>query len=68
MTMHAVDSTNVAAVGYDPASRTLRVEFKSGGVYDYSDVSPDLFEAMLRPNPWLRVGHRVRGHPYTKLA
>lgn len=33
-----VKSSNVRAVGYDPATSTLRVEFTSGGVFDYSNV------------------------------
>ncbi len=35
----SVESSNVAAVGYDPVSRMLEVEFKNGGVYQYADVS-----------------------------
>jgi hypothetical protein len=35
-----VKSTNIAAIGYDSASRTLEVEFKSGGVYEYKSVTP----------------------------
>jgi hypothetical protein len=36
---HAVSSTNVRSAGYDPVSKTLSVEFHSGGVYDYKNVS-----------------------------
>jgi hypothetical protein len=68
MTMHPVVSTNVAAVGYDPTSRTLRVQFNSGGIYDYSNVSSDLFKQMLLPNPWRRIGHVVKAHACTRLA
>ena len=35
-----VKSSNIASVGYDSASRTLEVEFISGGVYKYSSVAP----------------------------
>ena len=35
-----VKSNNIASVGYDSASRTLEVEFKSGGVYEYKSVAP----------------------------
>jgi hypothetical protein len=35
-----VKSSNIAAVGYDSASRTLEVEFISGGVYEYRAVAP----------------------------
>ena len=33
-----VESTSLASIGYDPASRTLEVEFQSGAVYHYRDV------------------------------
>jgi hypothetical protein len=68
MTMHPVISTNVLAVGYDPQTHTLRVRFRSGGTYDYYAVSPDLFEQMLVPNPWRRVGRHVKAHNYAKVV
>lgn len=58
MTMYPATSTNVLAVGYEPSSRTLPVQFRSGGVYDYYGVDPHLFEQMLLPNPWR---HRTAG-------
>ena len=33
-----VQSSNIRSVGYDPASRTLEVEFHSSGLYQYSSV------------------------------
>lgn len=36
--MRATESSNIAAIGYQPASRQLRVQFKSGGLYQYSGV------------------------------
>jgi hypothetical protein len=42
-----VTSSNVGAVGYDPASQTLDVQFKAGGkVYRYAGVPPSVHEAM----------------------
>jgi hypothetical protein len=35
-----VRSSNMLSVGYDPATRTLEVQFHSGGIYQYSGV-PD---------------------------
>ena len=68
MTMYPATSTNVLAVGYEPRSSTLRVQFHSGGVYDYYGVDSHLFEQMLLPNPWRRVGRLVKTHPYAKVA
>lgn len=33
-----VQSSSLASVGYDPRSRTLEVEFRNGGVYQYLDL------------------------------
>ena len=66
--MHPVVSTNVLAVGYDPPTRTLRVQLRSGGIYDYYGVDPGLFEQMLLPNPWRRIGRLVRTHTYARVA
>ncbi len=33
-----VSSSNLEAVGYHPESRTLEVQFRHGGVYQYLDV------------------------------
>jgi len=46
MDMISVDSSNVAAVGYDEDSSTLQVEFNNGGTYQYFDVSVHLFEGL----------------------
>ena len=66
--MYPVISTNVESVGYDPVARVLRVRFQHGGTYDYSGVDSSLYEAMLQPHPWRRVGRLVRAHPYRKLG
>jgi hypothetical protein len=35
-----VKSSNIAEVGYDPASQALEVQFKNGGVFQYEGVPP----------------------------
>jgi hypothetical protein len=66
--MVPVVSDNVAFVGYDHATRILRVRFHSGGNYDYYDVPFFLYEAMLLPHPWPRVGRQIRAHLYRRVA
>lgn len=46
MNMISVSSSNLAAIGYDEQSNTLRVEFRHGGTYDYFDVPEQEFEAL----------------------
>lgn len=45
--MFKMDSTNLLEAGYDETSGTLRVTFRSGGVYEYYDVPPAIFEGLL---------------------
>ncbi|MFQ5431236.1 MAG: KTSC domain-containing protein [Nitrospinota bacterium] len=42
-----VVSSNVASIGYDENSYTLEVAFHSGGIYQYFDVSPQVFEQFI---------------------
>ena len=37
--MLPVKSSNVEAVGYDPAARVMHVQFRGGAVYHHADVS-----------------------------
>lgn len=37
--MTPVNSSNIKAVDYDPITKTLTIEFHSGGMYDYHDVT-----------------------------
>jgi hypothetical protein len=39
MDMTPVKSSHIESVGYDAASKTMAVKFKSGGLYHYHDVS-----------------------------
>lgn len=68
MIMVPVVSDNVASVGYDHATRTMRVRFRSGGTYDYYDVPVLSYEAMLLPHPWRCVGRLIRAHRYRRIA
>lgn len=43
-----VRSSNIRSVGYDPASRTLEVEFNSGGIYQYSGVPATIYQGFMR--------------------
>jgi len=39
MNLEKVKSSNIAAIGYDPGGKKLRVQFKTGKTYEYEDVS-----------------------------
>ena len=42
ITMQPTDSSNIAAHGYDPATKTLAVQFKSGSLYHYDNVPEEV--------------------------
>lgn len=43
-----VQSSNIEAVGYDPATQTQRVRFKDGAEYDYHGVPEERHHAMMK--------------------
>ena len=45
--MIPVNSSNLASVGYDGEANVLRVSFKSGSLYEYYDVSPDVHANLM---------------------
>ena len=47
LTLSAVSSSNLASVGYDPDTKTLAVQFKSGAVGHYSGVSAKEHAALI---------------------
>jgi len=42
-----VESSTMQAIGYDPDSHVLEIEFKSGRVYQYADVPQGEYEGMM---------------------
>jgi len=42
-----VRSSNLAAVGYDPESRILEIEFPDSGVYQYFDVPQSVYDDLM---------------------
>lgn len=47
MRLIPVDSSAVSRVGYDRPSRLLRVQYVGGGLYEYAQVTPEEWEALL---------------------
>ncbi len=47
MELHQVDSSVLAAVGYDQDRRVLEARFRSGRIYHYFDVPASVFKKVL---------------------
>jgi len=45
--MIPVESSNLEAIGHDPDSNTLHVQFRNGSLYAYHGVPVDVFEDMM---------------------
>lgn len=59
-----VKSSHVAAVGYDPDSRRLHVEFHNGQVYEYRGVDKHFHDALMAKDSDNSVGEAF--HTYIK--
>jgi len=65
-----VASSNLASAGYDPATETLEIEFKNGTVYQYYNISAQLYEQFSQASSkgqFLNVYIRDR-HPFSRVA
>ena len=62
MRRRPVSSSAISSVGYDRKAKTLELEFSSGGVYDYYEVPPKVYAALMSAESKGRfVSERIRG-------
>ena len=64
-----VESSSIAAIGYDMGRRVLEIEFVHGGVYQYSGVPASVYTAMMHSPSKGQFFHRsVRGfYSFTRM-
>jgi len=64
-----VSSTSIAEIGYDEQSQTLEVQFRRGGIYQYFDVTPGVYEQLMAaPSMGQFVAEQVKGrYRYARL-
>lgn len=56
-----VQSSLIASVAYDSASRTLRIEFHTGSIYEYIDVPDDEYRSLMdAPSKGQYFNSRIR--------
>ena len=69
MKMVPLESEALAAIGYDAAARTLRLRFEHGGLYDYFDVPPHVYQGLLTDeHPWTTWGEHIKSsYRYARL-
>ncbi len=68
MKMVPVSSTNLRAVGYNPVSQTLRIEFHSG-TYDYYGVPESIYNGLMNASSKGQYHHQYikYGFRYVKI-
>jgi hypothetical protein len=57
-----LDSTTLAAAGYEQSEGRLQLDFRDGTCYEYSAVPPQLFHALLcAPSKGVFFNRHIRG-------
>ena len=47
-----LNASNIRSAGYDTRSRVLEIEFSSGGIFQYSGVSDEVYRRLMNaPSP-----------------
>lgn len=70
MKRQEVVSSNLRSVGYDEATRTLEIEFRSGRVYRYIEVPRDVYEELMSADSLGRYFNKYirEAYPYSRAA
>ena len=48
MQRYSVASSNIAAIGYDPVTETLEVQFLNGSIYQHYNVPDNMYNQLMR--------------------
>jgi non-canonical purine NTP pyrophosphatase (RdgB/HAM1 family) len=48
----SVESSDLVSVGYDAKQRILEIEFREGRIYQYKDVTPEIYEHLMRADSY----------------
>jgi KTSC domain len=65
-----VSSSNLKAIGYDPETRTLEVEFLNGGLYSYSGVPAAIHASLMSASShgsYFDTHVKKGGYPFKKI-
>jgi hypothetical protein len=65
----AVQSSNIASIGYDNQSETLEIEFLNGSIYQYFDVPERVYEELMGADSHGKyLAHIIKGnYRYSKV-
>lgn len=63
--MEFVNSSNLRAVGYNPMTETLTIQFHSGRIYEYYYVPQHVYEGLMFASSKGKYHHRYIKNSYT---
>lgn len=75
--MTPVESSQIHAIGHDPQTNTLAIQFKSksgaGSIYQYQNFTPELFQAFKSAKSMgshfkTAIKTAIEKHPYVKIS
>lgn len=70
MNREPVASSTIVAIGYDEPSQTLEVEFNTGTVYQYYNVTQALYEQLMQAGSkgQFLAYHIKNSYPYSRVG
>ena len=66
-----VDSSNIAAIGYDANSQTLEVEFLNGSIYQYYAVPQYIYDGLMSADShgkYFDANVKKEGYAYKRIS
>lgn len=64
MLLVPVESSDIFAVGYDPQTSEMQIQFQTGTIYSYQLVSPEIYQAFLdAPSKGSFIAQNFRKQP-----
>lgn len=70
MQRYSVASSNISSIGYDPGTETLEVEFLSGSIYQYYNVSQNTYDELMNSGSKGRFLNTYikNAYPYSRVG
>lgn len=70
MNREPVASSNISSIGHDEPSQTLEVEFTNGAIYQYYNVTQELFEQLMQSGSKGQfLAYQIKNlYPYSRVG
>lgn len=64
-----VKSSNIHSIGYDTALKILQIEFRDGSIYEYYQVTEELFNELMEAGSKGKFANHYifKNHPYVRV-